>query len=322
MYSMTEQKIHFWNKCSHCGIRPIPGIRYYCTTCPAGPDNDFCETCYKAYLNGNIKHPSINTFVENKKSHIFVSSEGKSPEQYDQWIEVTQPNAVLPSVAHGFIVRPEFRCGYDSYFGSHGFVVESGKGKLLITALHVLDELIKKLSINATSTNEHYTGKELPKHINGINLYDVLEEKWMLYDLGTAGPMLVLPNARTEDEEPYSYRDIAAFFIKENNKIKPGRLASITPDVGEPIWLAAKNSGNGYTRQAVVVEKTERTFIFRYKDPSIEFRMTSGAPILNKKGEVVGINAGGGFYKGKHFGHANHVENIYRHLEEEINSEG
>ena len=312
---MAEQLIHFWHKCSHCGAKPISNTRYHCISCPAGPENDFCETCYNAYKNGDIEHPSINTFGENKK-HTFVPIEGKSSGQYEQWLHVHQPYVVSPSIPHGFLVRPEFRSGHDSYFGSHGFVVKSDRGNLLITALHVLDELIKKVMIDATAANENYTGKELPRYINSVNLYNVLEDKWMFYEMGTAGPMMVLPDARTDDEEPYSYRDIAAFLLKEDNEIKPGRLASVTPDIGEPVWLAAKLPGSMNIHQAVVVEKTERTFIFRYKESSLDLKLTSGAPILNKNGEVVGINIGGGFYSALVFGHANHVENIHRHLKE------
>ncbi len=314
---MAEQPIHFWDRCSHCGVRPIPNLRYHCKTCPAGPDNDFCEVCYKAYLRGDIEHPHINT-INEKKMHEFVSIEGKSSEQYEQWITIPQPNVVAPSIKHGFLVRPEFKSGHDSYFGSQGFIVESAKENILITALHVLDGLIKKALIDATAQNKTYTGKELPKLISCVNLYDVLEDKWMFHDMGTAGPMIVLPDARMDDEEPYSHRDIAAFLIKENKMIRPGRLASVTPDVGESVWLAAKVTDNGNIHKAVVVEKTERSFIFRYKDSSLNLKLTSGAPILNKGGEVVGINIGGGFYSKQHFGHANHVENIIRHLKEYI----
>lgn len=88
-------------------MRPISGIRYHCTTCPAGQDNDLCEKCYRSYQNGKIEHPSMNTLIENKNSHIFVTSEGKSPEQYNQWLEVSHPNVISPSIAYGFLVRLE-----------------------------------------------------------------------------------------------------------------------------------------------------------------------------------------------------------------------
>lgn len=312
---MEENRIHIWHKCSNCGEEPINGIRYHCITCPAGPENDLCESCYTALMNGTISHHKNKTTYENHSQHKFVRSEGKKSTNYNKWLQIPQAYVQSPEISNGLLVRPEFVSGRDSFFGSHGFVVESKKGILFITALHVLDELIKKVSVDTTNANNSYTGEELPKFISNVNLYNVLQEKWMFYSIGTAGPMLVLKGARTDDEEPFSYRDIAAFYLT-NYKFNAGKLANSAPLIGEPVWLAARVPGNGFTRQAVVVEKTEKTFIFRYLDSSIEYTATSGAPILNKTGEVVGINIGGGYFKNNRFGHANHVENMRLHLRE------
>ena len=57
--------------------------------------------------------------------------------------------------------------------------------------------------------------------------------------------------------------------------------------------------------KAVVVERTETTLIFRFEDPSIEAPYSSGAPVLDRAGDVVGINVGGGWLDGERLGHAN-----------------
>jgi len=128
--------------------------------------------------------------------------------------------------------------------------------------------------------------------------------------------MLVLPHARTGEEEPYSDRDMAAFWIKDSEHLNPATLAHQAPVVGDPVWLSVHIPGkpNQRTLKAVVVEITRRSLVFKYETPEEKKLYASGAPVLNKEGEVVGINIGGGEYKGQQFGHANHVENINRHL--------
>jgi hypothetical protein len=70
--------------------------------------------------------------------------------------------------------------------------------------------------------------------------------------------------------------------------------------------------------KAVVVEATDRSMVFKFENPEEELKYTSGSPYVNKDGEVVGISVGGGVFKGQKLGHANHVGNIRRHLENAI----
>jgi hypothetical protein len=49
------------------------------------------------------------------------------------------------------------------------------------------------------------------------------------------------------------------------------------------------------------VEKTSRTFIFRYTESKEMAKYSSGAPILDESGCVVGINTGLGWYEGHEF---------------------
>jgi hypothetical protein len=128
--------------------------------------------------------------------------------------------------------------------------------------------------------------------------------------------MLTLPGARVGDEEPFSQRDIAAFRT-ESSSLFRAKLADRPPAVGEPIWLVVRR-GQGTTErtiEAVVVELTDRTLVFRFMASEPLPSYTSGAPLVNFIGEVVGINIGSGFVDGYRFGHGNHVASIRRHLD-------
>jgi hypothetical protein len=183
-----------------------------------------------------------------------------------------------------------------------------------------MDEFIKLNGIDATARNARYSGKELPALVSSVRLYDVLKHQWPLYELGNAGPMLTLPNARTADDEPYSFRDIAAFRVPSRGILNFGLLAERDPEPGEPVWLAAAMPDGSWTRQAVCVEKTPRTFIFRYTESKEIAKHSSGAPILNEDGAVVGINTGLGCFNGHEIGHANPVSSICAHLREALQS--
>lgn len=310
----TAGKIHLWQHCHNCKASPIVGVRYECQTCPSGPDIDLCSVCYELYQNNKIQHPIKTNGFDSDEPHHFIAKQGCETKSLSTWLSIPFIKLSAPSYPNGFIVRPEFRFKQDSAFGGYAFAVNLPKGRVLLTALHVLDEVIKKNNIDVSLSARSFTGNELPNVIDEVNLYDVLEDKWMFFELGKCIEMLQLPNARLGEEEPKSHRDISAFLIEESANVSAGKLADKSPAIGEQVWLAAKSEDGKYTREAVVVEKTNDSFIFRYGSNEVLPKYASGAPILNSEGNVVAINVGSGMFAKERFGHANHVENIRKHL--------
>ena len=317
----ASHAVHIWNRCHHCGMNPIIGACFRCETCPIGPDGDLCAACYDGYRAGRVAHPK-NSTTNDVPTHRFARSEGRPQDSIASWLDISSHVHAAslvqepPPLPVGFLVRPEFRFGRESVFGGYGFVTWFADNKrFLLTALHVMDELIKIKGIDTTYRNTRYTGRELPAHVHSVRLYDVLKNPWMIHELGDAGPMLVLPNARTADDEPFSFRDIAAFHIKSQYLLGGAPLAKKDADPGEPIWLAAAMPDGSRMRRAVCVEHTPRSFVFRYEEAKEMPKYVSGAPILNRRGEVVGINAGFGRFAGREFGHCNPVSSICAHLE-------
>jgi len=307
--------VHIWNRCHACGAAPIIGPRFACQTCPTGADNDLCATCYQLFKRGQIEHPSPEAREAPAGRHLFRAFEGIERERALPWLAAPWSAALAPRVPDRSVVRPEFRSGGESFFGSYAFVVvlENG-GPLLLTALHVLDELAKFRGIDCSDKNVSYTGGELPHQITDVQLYDPFAANWVLNRLGAARDMLPLPDARICSNEPYSQQDIAAFRLVPSSVFQPLRLATAPPRVGEPIWLAV-NLGHGARQraeQAVTVEITDKTFIFRFAAHDLPL-YTSGAPLLNRTGEVVGINVGGGTFEKQKLGHGVSVLSV-RHL--------
>jgi Trypsin-like peptidase domain len=115
---------------------------------------------------------------------------------------------------------------------------------------------------------------------------------------------------------PYSQRDIAALRADHTIQLVPAKLSELPPQVGQPIYLIAKTTSKGQMGifEAVIVERTERTLIFRFRSSDYLPDQTSGAPLLDRDGYVVGINVGAGRIEGYNFGHGNHVTSIRRHL--------
>jgi len=318
MSSSGVELLHIWNRCHACGAAPIAGLRFTCQTCPAGADNDLCQACYRLFEQGQVKHPPPEAREAPAGPHVFRAFEGIERDSVTPWLAVPWNTAPPPAVPDRFVVRPEFRNGRESFFGSYGFVVvaEDGGLPLVLTALHVLDELAKFRGIDCCESNAAYSGRELPHQVTGVQLYDPYGANWILSELGSAGEMLTLPRARICTSEPYSQRDVAAFRVLPASKFQPLRVARAMPAVGDPVWLAA-NLGRGIrerTSPAVVAELTDDTFVFRYAKPAALPPYTSGAPVLNRAGEVVAVNVGGGTLDGYRIGHGAHVVSLRRHF--------
>jgi trypsin-like peptidase/ZZ type zinc finger protein len=312
----SSDLIHVWSRCHGCGAAPIVGLRFACQTCPSGADNDLCEPCYRLFEQGRLQHPSPHAREAPAGQHTFRSFQGAERERALPWLAVPFSPALAPSVPDRSVVRPEFRTGPESFFGSYGFVIAEEGRIVLLTALHVLDELAMFSGIDCSEDNLTYTGLELPQRVSSVKLYDPFAPNWVLAELGMAGHMLTLPNARVPAVEPYSQRDIAAFRVVSSGSFQPLRLATKPPALGESIWLAV-NPGRGAlerTRQAVVVESTNDTLVFRFEKTASIPLNASGAPLLNRAAEVVGINVGRGTLDGHKIGHGNHVTSIRQHL--------
>jgi hypothetical protein len=111
--------------------------------------------------------------------------------------------------------------------------------------------------------------------------------------------------------------DIAAFPIPS---VPPYalKLANTTPAQGDPVFLIAplvgdKTPGN-FVHHASVVLISKNLLRFEYADPAFKLQATSGAPVVNAQGQVVGVNVGGTERDGKYYGIAINLDTLIQAL--------
>jgi hypothetical protein len=134
---------------------------------------------------------------------------------------------------------------------------------------------------------------------------------WPLVRFGAATHRLPLPDARLGEIERSCQHDVAAFLVDDTTNLFPLPLATRPPEAGEAVWLAPNGaaSASGGVHAASVVQQTGR-MIFRFAPGTRLPRHASGAPSLDARGEVVGINIGGGQLAGRTFGHGVHAASV------------
>jgi hypothetical protein len=117
------------------------------------------------------------------------------------------------------------------------------------------------------------------------------------------------------DDVPH--RDVAAFPLDTAKApIHPVRLklAAAAPKVGDSVWLLAQVPEGAPPSQllhhAVVRSSTDQALQYAFDNVGLNLQGTSGAPVVNAAGEVVGTNLGGGTLPGKLIGVGNSLASL------------
>lgn len=223
---------------------------------------------------------------------------------------VTPPAAVAPpSVPVGFVVRPSFETVDGTLeAGTAFFVAMPGQpGPLGLTAHHLFGP--------SGGLQREVQAGELGRFVKAVGFRD-LEGP----ELIPAGPMVVLPSAghAPDTDEVNWSMDVAAFRAPESLAPRALRLAAKNAKVGEEVWLVAEVLGGKSASQrmhrARVATSMPRLLAYSFEDTTLVMRATSGAPVVNARGEVVGIHLAGGLVDGTLWGQAHPVESVSTHL--------
>ncbi len=215
--------------------------------------------------------------------------------------------AESPKIQEGFVLRPVFETTQGSLEAGTAFAVEHQGQILALTAFHLFGP--------PGGLPTQISAAELPGYATGLTARDA----WSGAEVGkSSGPALLLADAQPMGET--AARDLAAFpmvrpdplqaidvaGVSAHKFLRPRALAAEAPAVGAKVYVAASlvTGNKPGTLEATVLEVNPDWIFFEYATTELDLTATSGAPLLDEGGEVVGMVLGAGLFEGKLIGSA------------------
>ncbi len=190
-------------------------------------------------------------------------------------------NHAQPKLPYTTLYKPTFN--YKSsgeHTVGHMFAVEHTNGTFMVTAQHLFGK--------AGGLDRQLSPEEIPEELSSV-----LAKNISTGQSTNIGEYVIFPNASTLSKEG-AENDLAVFRTTELHGLK---LATNKPKEDEIVWLYSslkkQKPGDSLLHPAKVWDVDERFIKYSFLNRSINLRATSGAPLLNQKGEVVGIHVGG-----------------------------
>ncbi|MBX3735383.1 MAG: trypsin-like peptidase domain-containing protein [Candidatus Didemnitutus sp.] len=198
-----------------------------------------------------------------------------------------------PNPPGDVVFKPTFLTGYDSLTAGTGFLVRIDGAPVFVTAHHLFGP--------AAGLERDLSPTEAKNFVSALAASSMDHPSLIL----VSSEMMFIPAAKAFDQRDAAH-DIAAFRLS-NYHGATLVISAVSPKVGEKVYLLARPRGEQELRllSAVVSRVGKASIEYSYDQSGMNLAGTSGAPILNDKGEVVAINLGGGDLKGKVFGFGN-----------------
>jgi hypothetical protein len=187
-----------------------------------------------------------------------------------------------PEAPENAVLRPAFSTTTEGEIdGGTAFLARWTDDRvLLLTAQHLFGE--------ALGMSRDYTGAELPDLVTSMTATSVDDTAIEVQ----SSTLISMPEAVPLTTN--ITRDVAGFVIDDAAEAAVLELAPAPPAPDERVWLLAEVSGSEKRLFPATLEDVSPEEYLQYAfDTPLDLTATSGAPVLNASGQVVGINVGG-----------------------------
>ena len=220
----------------------------------------------------------------------------KDPDAIETPLQVEQPvpGAVITGTTPELAwVRPVFETTEGEIAAGIAFAAVVEEHGVMLTAHHLFGP--------AGGLEREYTNSEIKLLVSAVVGTNPNEESLIM-----GGVPLELEGAAAMREGAIS-NDMAVFPLLPGTKTHALPLADALPKIGERIWMVCQVVGGAQEQMrhaAIVQEATLDMVSYVFEEP-VNLQATSGAPLINAKGEVVAMNLGGQTEGGKVMGIGN-----------------
>lgn len=195
---------------------------------------------------------------------------------------------LLGARPEGAVVRPTLLSTEGSTTAGSAFAcrLDDASPPLLCTAHHLFGP--------AGGLSRVYAWNELDALVDRVEGTGFLESAIFL---NAARP---LPIEGAAPLEPgVFHHDLAVLRIEPPGRLHVLTLASALPAPGSEVFLIAKLESGRDTDElrhpAEVLDATDEVLAYKFRDPTIDLRATSGAPIVDASGNAVGVHLAGAY---------------------------
>lgn len=201
-------------------------------------------------------------------------------------VAATEPSKTVADT----LCRPTFELKDQPLSAGTAFLMETGGEKqpvVLVTAHHLLGPM--------GGLPTEIAWSDVPKTVKRATCKSIKNaaQTWV-------GMPLAIPGAASfNNQTKEGLRDIALLTLQGKTTVKPLKLAATQPKVGDPVWLVAQLVSGApkekllFKARVARVQDLALNYVIEDPEGTFELRATSGAPVVNERGEVIAVNIAG-----------------------------
>ncbi|MBY0230232.1 MAG: serine protease [Gemmataceae bacterium] len=192
-----------------------------------------------------------------------------------------------PPAPDRFVFSPRLVTGVGETEAGTAFAakLDGADRPLIVTCLHIFG--------TTGGLPRDIPAGDLPRQVRKVGLSD----RFTGAAIGEATQVIPLPGAKPLGE-PSDTGDIVALWAPAGAEVKAAPFARGAMPPGSPVWMVGRlptDRGASAVRlhKARVEGMRDGLLTYRFEGPAIELRATSGAPVVDGDGAIVGIHVGG-----------------------------